>query len=65
MRHDLVKDKTCTIPGTKQKGSSEIFPRTDGLGDGTNTDHYLEPDAETNSEQFSSTNAYPAAYDLR
>ena len=45
----------------------EIFPHTDKVGDGTDTDHHLEPDAETNSEQLSPTDVKRRStrYDLR
>ena len=48
VRHDLPNDKTRTIPGTVREDSPEIFPRTDEIGDGTDTDYYMGPDAEIN-----------------
>ena len=44
----------------------KFFP-THEIGDGTDTDHYMEPDAQTNSEQLSPTNGNPRCtnYDLR
>ena len=39
VRYDLPNDKTCTIPKTIQEYSPEIFPHTDEIGDGTDTDH--------------------------
>ena len=47
--------------------SPEIFPHTDEVGDGTDTDHYMEPDEETNLEQLSPTDVNPRStkYDLR
>ena len=67
VRHDLPKEETCTIPRTIQKDSPEILPHTDEIGDGTDTDHYIEPDAEVDDEQFSPTNINPRStkYDLR
>ena len=67
VRHDLQNDKTCTIPGTIQEDSPEILPHTDEIGDGTDTDHYMEPDAEASSEQLSPTdiNLRRTKYDLR
>ena len=53
VRHDLPNDETCTIPGTIQEDSPEILPHTDEVGYRTDADHYMEPDAETNSEQLS------------
>ena len=67
VRHDLTNDETCTIPGTIQEESPEILPHTDEIGDGTDTDHYMEPDAEVDVEPFSPTNINPRStkYDLR
>ena len=67
VRHDLPKDETCTIPGTIQEDSPDILPHSDETSDGTDTDHYMEPDAEVNVEPFSPTNINPRStrYDLR
>ena len=67
VRHDILNDETCTIPGTIQEDSPEILPHTDEIGDGTDTDHYMEPDAEVDAEPFSPTNnnLRSAKYDLR
>ena len=54
--HDLANDETCTIPGTIRESSPEISTQADEVDDGTDTDHYMEPDAETNSEQLSLKN---------
>ena len=59
MRPDLPNYETCTVPGTIHKDSPEVFPHTDETGDGTDTDHYMEPDAVTNSEQVSPTDINP------
>ena len=64
VRHDLSNSETCTIPGAIQEDSPEILPHTDRTGDGTNTDHYMAPDAETNSEQLSPTALTPAAQNM-
>ena len=52
VRHNLTNGETCTNPGTIQEDSPEIFPHTDEVVDGTDTDQYMEPDAEANSEQL-------------
>ena len=67
VRHDLHNDETCSISGNIQEGSTEIFPQTDEVCDGNYTDHYMEPDAETKSEQVSPTDVNPRStkYDLR
>ena len=46
MRHDLPNEELCSIPGTIKEGSPQMFPHTDEVGDGTVTDHYMEPAAE-------------------
>ena len=48
VRQELSNDETCINPGTIQEGSPETFTLADELGNGTETDHYMEPDAETN-----------------
>ena len=67
VRHDLPNDETCTILGNLQEDSPEIHPHRDKIGDGTDTDQHMEPDAETNSEQQSPANINPRCtkYDLR
>ena len=64
MRHDLPNDETCTTPGTTQQGSPEIFIHTDEGSDGTDTDHYMEPDAEANSELLNPTDVNPSAQNM-
>ena len=67
VRHDLPNDETCTIPGTIQEDSPDILTHTDELGDGSDMDHYMEPDAEVNVEPLSPTDINPRStkYDLR
>ena len=55
VRQGLPNDETCTTPGTIQGDSPEIFSHIDEVGDGTDTDHYMEPDEEANLEQPSPT----------
>ena len=66
VRQDLPNNETCTTPGTKQGGSPEIFSHIDEVGDGTDTDHYMEPDEEANLEQPSPTDVSPRStkYDV-
>ena len=42
---------TCSTPGTTGEISSVFFPKTDGFYDGTHTDNFRHPVAETSSEQ--------------
>ena len=67
VRHNLPNDELCTVPGTIQEDSPEILPHTDEIGDGTDTDHYMEPDAEVDVEPFIPTyiDSRSTKYDLR
>ena len=67
MRHDVPNYETCTIPGTIQEDSPETFSHTDEVGYGTDTNHYMEPDAEAKSERLSPTDFHPRStkYNLR
>ena len=62
-------DETKSSPGTIpiQEDSSEILPHTDDIDDGTDTDHYMQPDAVTSVEQIDPTPTNPRSskYDLR
>ena len=61
VRHDLPNDETCTIPGTIRGDSPGTLPHTNEIGDGTDTDHNMEPDAEGSSEQLSPTDINPCS----
>ena len=61
VRHDLPNDETRTIPGTIRGDSARTLPYINEIGDGTDTDHNMEPDAETSSEQLSPTNINPCS----
>ena len=67
MRLDFPTDETCSTPGTIQEDFPEIFPHTDELGDGTDTDHYMDSNVEANSQQLDPTDVNPRStkYDLR
>ena len=67
MRLGETADETRSIPGTAQEDSSDIFPHTDEMGDGTDTDHDMQPDADTSVEQIDPTPTNPSSskYDLR
>ena len=59
-----VADETRNTPGNIQEDSSEILPHTDDMDDGTDTDHYMQPDAETSVERIDPTPTKPAAQNL-
>ena len=67
IRYELAADKTGTIPGTIRESSPEIFPQVDRSCDGTDVDHYMEPDADTSVEQPHPTPTKPRSskYSLR
>ena len=60
-------DKTSTTPGAIQKSSPENFPQVGRSCGGTDTYHYMEPDADTSVEQPDPTPTNPRSskYDLR
>ena len=59
VRRVLQNYETFTIPGTIPGDSPEILPHTDEIIDGTDTDHYMELDAETSSERLIPTKIKP------
>ena len=67
VRSGEAANETRSTPGTIQEDSSDTFPHTDELEDGTNTDNYMQPDADTSVEQVDPmpTNPRSAKYDLR
>ena len=66
-QYHLNKQPMRTTPGTIQEDSSEILPHTDEIDDGTDTDHYMQPDADNSVEQIDPTPTNPRSseYDLR
>ena len=54
----------CTIPGATRESYLETFLQTDGFCDGTDTDHYMEPEAAASSEQPNCAIANPAAQNM-
>ena len=67
VRSEKAAGETRSTPGTIQEDSSEIFPHTDEIGEGTDTDHYMQPDADTSVEQIHPmpTNPRSSKNDLR
>ena len=59
VRHDLTSDETRSTPGTTREVFPERFLQISGLSDGTDTDHYMEPDAQASSEQPNPTGQTP------
>ena len=64
VRPEEAADETRSTPGTTQEDSSEILPHTDDIDDGTDTDHYMQPDADTSVEQIDPTPTKPAAENM-
>ena len=66
VRSEQAANETRSTPGTTQENCSEILPHTDEKGDGTDTDHYMRPDADTSVEQIdpTPTNTRSSKYDL-
>ena len=55
-----------STPGTIRENSPESIPQADRSYDGTDMDHYMQPDADTSVEQPDPTTANPrySKYDL-
>ena len=55
-----------STPETMRESSSEIIPQVDKSYDGTDTDHYMQPDADASAEQLDPTPTNPRSskYDL-
>ena len=56
-----------STPRTIREKTPEIIPQTDRSYEGTDTDHYMQPDADTSVEQLDPTPTNPRSsnYDLR
>ena len=67
VQSEEAADGMRSTPGTIREISSEIIPQTDRSYDGTDTDHYMQPDADTSIEQPDPTPTNPRSskYDLR
>ena len=51
VRSEEAADELKSTPGTIRENSPDILPQTDRSCDGTDTDHYMQPDADTSVEQ--------------
>ena len=56
-----------STPGTTRRRSAEVIPQLDNSNDGTDTDHYMQTDADTSVEQIDPTPTNPRSskFDLR
>ena len=56
-----------STPGTIREICPIIIPQPDRTYDGTDTDHYMQPDADASVEQLDPTPTNPSSskYDLR
>ena len=61
VRSEEAANETRSTPGTIQEDSSETLPHTDVIGDGTDTDHHMQPDADTSVEQIDPTPTNPCS----
>ena len=66
IRSEEAADELSSTPGTIRENSPEIFPQIDRSCDETDTDHYMQPDADTSVEQPDPmpTNPRSSKYDL-
>ena len=51
VRSEAAADEMSSSPETLRDNSPEICPQTDRSCDGTDTDHYMQPDVNTRVEQ--------------
>ena len=67
VRTEEATDETRSTPGTTRESSPEIIPQVDNSYDGTDTDHHMQPDADTSVEQNdpTPTNTRSSKKDLR
>ena len=67
VRSEKAADDTSSTPGTTRESSPEIIPQVDNSYDGTDTGHYMQPDADTSVEQIDPTltNLCSSKYHLR
>ena len=56
---EKAADKTRSNPRTTRESSPEIVPQVDNSYDGTDTDHYMQPDMDTIVEQIDPTPMNP------
>ena len=59
VRSDKAADGSRRTPGTPRESSPENTPQVDNLHGGTDTDHYMQPDADTCVEQIDPTPTNP------
>ena len=67
VQSDFLTEEMRDTPENTHECSPEIFPRTDGISDVTDTYPHMEPDVESSSEQpgISATNPRSSKYNLR
>ena len=59
MQFEQAADEIRSTPGIIRENSPEITPQTDKSYDGTDTDHYMQPDADTSVEKLDPTPTHP------
>ena len=64
VRFEKPADELKRTPATVRENSTEICPQTDRSSDGTDTDHYMQPDVDTSGEQRDPTPTNPVAQNM-
>ena len=59
VRSEKAAHETRSIPGATRENSPEFILQVDNSYDGTDTDHYIQPDADTSVEQIEPTPTNP------
>ena len=67
IRSEHAAEEMRSTPGTTPEKSPETIPQPDRSYDGTDSDHYMQPDVDTSVEQSdpTPTNSRSSKYDLR
>ena len=67
VRFEEAADENRSTPGTIRENSPGIIPQTDRSYDDADTDHYIQPDADTSVDRSDPTpiNRRISKYDLR
>ena len=67
VQSEEAADEMRSTPGTRRENSPEIIPQADRSYDETDSDHYMQPDADTSVDRphLTPTNPRSSKYDLR
>ena len=64
LRSEKAANEMKSTPGTMRESSPELIPQIDRSYDGTDRDHYMQPDADASVEQLDPTPTNTAAQNM-